>query len=205
MARPRADMDAAPRKMRASASVIGRRAKGRRTMPRYRFRGNAPQIPVSTYVADTASIIGRVTLGEDTSVWPGAVIRADSEPIVIGDRSNVQDCAVLHVDPGVPMRIGRGVTVGHQVMLHGCTIGDGTLVGIGAVVLNRAEIGEECLVAAGAIVTERKTFPPRSLIMGAPAKLVRELTAEDVAMLRAAADAYVKRRGFYLTELERLD
>jgi carbonic anhydrase/acetyltransferase-like protein (isoleucine patch superfamily) len=175
------------------------------TMPRYRFRGHAPQIPASTYVADTASIIGHVLLGEETSVWPGAVIRADSEPIVIGERSNVQDCAVLHVDPGVPMTIGRGVTVGHQVMLHGCTIGDGTLVGIQAVVLNHVVIGRDCLVAAGAIVTERKTFPERSLIMGAPAKVVRELTDEDVALLRTSADNYVRRRGYYLTELERLD
>jgi carbonic anhydrase/acetyltransferase-like protein (isoleucine patch superfamily) len=174
-------------------------------MPRYRFRGHAPVIPASAYVADTASIIGRVTLGEETSVWPGAVIRADSEPIVIGNGSNVQDCAVLHVDPGVPMTIGERVTVGHQAMLHGCTIGDGSLIAIQAVVMNHAVIGKECLVAAGAIVTERKAFPDRCLIMGAPAKVVRELTAEDIAMLRHAADAYVTRRGFYLTELERLD
>ena len=174
-------------------------------MPRYRFRGFVPQIPASTFVADTASVIGRVFLGEETSVWPGAVIRADSEPITIGDGSNVQDNAVLHVDPGVPMSIGRRVTIGHQVMLHGCTIGDGTLVGIQAIVLNNAVIGESSLVAAGAIVTERKTFPPRSLIMGAPAKVVRELSDDDVAMLERGADTYIKRRALYLTELTRLD
>jgi carbonic anhydrase/acetyltransferase-like protein (isoleucine patch superfamily) len=174
-------------------------------MPRYRFRGFTPQVPASTFVADTASVIGRVILGEETSVWPGAVIRADSEPITIGDGSNVQDSAVLHVDPGVPMTIGRRVTIGHQVMLHGCTIGDGTLVGIQAIVLNHAVIGESSLVAAGAIITERKTFPPRSLIMGAPAKVVRELTDEDVAMLERAAATYVTRRGLYLTELTRID
>jgi carbonic anhydrase/acetyltransferase-like protein (isoleucine patch superfamily) len=174
-------------------------------MPRYRFRGFTPQVPASTFVADTASVIGRVILGEDTSVWPGAVIRADSEPITIGDGSNVQDNAVLHVDPGVPMTIGRRVTIGHQVMLHGCIIGDGTLVGIQAIVLNHAVIGESSLVAAGAIITERKTFPPRSLIMGAPAKVVRELTDDDVAMLERAAATYVTRRGFYLTELTRVD
>ncbi len=174
-------------------------------MPRYAFRGNAPQIPASAYVADTATIIGRVLLGSDTSVWPGAVIRADSEPIVIGDGSNVQDNAVLHVDPGVPMAIGKRVTVGHQVMLHGCTIGDGCLIGIQAVVLNHVVIGAECLVAAGAIVTERKVFPPRSLIMGAPAKVVRELDEQGLALLRHSADAYVKRRALYLTELTRLD
>ena len=174
-------------------------------MPRYSFRGFAPQIPASAYVAETATVIGRAVLGEDTSVWPGAVIRADSEPIVIGEGSNVQDNAVLHVDPGVPMTIGRRVTVGHQVMLHGCTIGDGSLVGIQAIVLNHAVIGESSLVAAGSIVTERKTFPPRSLIMGAPAKVVRELTDDDLAMLKHAAETYIKRRGFYLTELVRLD
>jgi len=174
-------------------------------MPRYRFRGFEPQIPVSTYVAETASVIGRVILGEETSVWPGAVIRADSEPITIGAGSNVQDNAVLHVDPGVPMNIGRRVTVGHQVMLHGCTIGEGSLVGIQAIVLNHAVIGEHSLVAAGAIVTERKTFAPRSLIMGAPAKVVRELSDEDLQMLRNAADTYIRRRGYYLTELTRLD
>jgi len=174
-------------------------------MPRYRFNGIEPRIAASSYIADTASVIGHVILGEDTSVWPGAVIRAESEPITIGDGSNVQDNAVLHVDPGVPMTIGRRVTVGHQVMLHGCTIGDGCLIGLQSVVLNHVVIGEQCLVAAGAVVTERKTFPPRSLIMGAPAKVVRELTEDDLAMLRHGADTYVKRRALYLTKLERLD
>jgi carbonic anhydrase/acetyltransferase-like protein (isoleucine patch superfamily) len=174
-------------------------------MPRYRFRGHEPSIPASAFVADTATVIGRAILGELTSVWPGAVIRADSEPITIGEGSNVQDNAVLHVDPGVPMTIGRRVTVGHQVMLHGCTIGDGSLIGIQAIVLNHAVIGEECLVAAGAIVTEGKIFPPRSLIMGAPAKAVRELSEEHLAMLRHAAKTYIERRGFYLSELARLD
>jgi carbonic anhydrase/acetyltransferase-like protein (isoleucine patch superfamily) len=190
---------------RRATIAISRPLYIRCTMPRYRFRGFTPQVPASTFVADTASVIGRVILGEETSVWPGAVIRADSEPITIGDGSNVQDNAVLHVDPGVPMTIGRRVTIGHQVMLHGCTIGDGTLVGIQAIVLNHAVIGESSLVAAGAIITERKTFPPRSLIMGAPAKVVRELTDEDVAMLERAAATYVTRRGLYLTELTRID
>ena len=173
-------------------------------MPRYRFRGHEPQIPPSAFVAETASVIGRVLLGELTSVWPGAVIRADSEPIVIGEGSNVQDNAVLHVDPGVPMTIGRNVTVGHQVMLHGCTIGDGSLVGIQAIVLNHAVIGAQCLVAAGAVVTERKSFPERSLIMGAPARVVRTLTDDDLAMLANAAATYIKRREYYLNELQRI-
>lgn len=174
-------------------------------MPRYALRGIAPHIARSAFIADTATLIGRVVLGEETSVWPGAVIRADSEPIVIGDGSNVQDNAVLHVDPGMPLHVGLEVTVGHQVMLHGCTIGDGSLIGIQAVVLNRAVIGEQSLVAAGAIVTEGKTFPPRSLIMGAPAKVVRELDAATVAALRESAQAYNRRRGLYLAELTRLD
>ena len=174
-------------------------------MARYRFRGNAPQVHESAFVADSATLVGRVVLEELTSVWPGAVIRADSESIVVGKGSNVQDCAVLHVDPGVPMTIGANVTVGHQAMLHGCTIGDGSLIGIQAVVLNHAVIGRDCLVGAGAIVTEGKTFPERSLILGAPAKVVRTLTDADVAMLRNAAEAYVKRRGLYKTELERVD
>jgi len=173
-------------------------------MPRYRFRGFTPQIPASTYVADTASVIGRVILGEETSVWPGAVIRADSEPITIGDGSNMQDNAVLHVDPGVPMNIGRNVTVGHQVMLHGCTIGDGSLIGIQAVVMNGAVIGKQCLVGAGAIVTERKTFPDRMLIIGAPAKAMRELTDAEVANLASAAAGYVSRGGLFRDELERV-
>ena len=159
-------------------------------MPRYRFRGFAPEIPASTYVADTASVIGRVVLGEETSVWPGAVIRADSEPITIGEGSNVQDNAVLHVDPGVPMSIGRNVTVGHQVMLHGCTIGDGSLIGIQAVVMNGARIGRHCLVGAGTLVPEGKEFPDGVLIVGSPAKVVRELTPEQIERLKGAAAHY---------------
>ena len=174
-------------------------------MPRYRFRGHASQVSASTYVVDTVTFIGRVVLGERTSVWPGAVIRVDSEPIVIGNGSNVQDNAVLHVDPGIPMTIGERVTVGHQAMLHGCTIGDLSLIGIQAVVLNRVVIGRECLVAAGSILTEGKTFPDRSLIMGAPAVVKRTLTDEDIAKLHHSAATYILRRGFYLTELERID
>jgi carbonic anhydrase/acetyltransferase-like protein (isoleucine patch superfamily) len=161
-------------------------------MPRYRFRGFAPQIPASAYVADTASVIGRVVLGEETSVWAGAVIRADSEAITIGDGSNVQDNAVLHVDPGVPMTIGRNVTVGHQVMLHGCTIGDGSLIGIQSVVLNGARIGRHCLVGAGSLVTEGKSFPDGSLIVGRPARVVRALTEEQIAEIEKIAAHYVE-------------
>lgn len=171
-------------------------------MARYRFRGNAPQVHESAFVADSATLVGRVVLDELTSVWPGAVIRADSEPIVVGRGSNVQDCAVLHVDPGVPMTIGANVTVGHQAMLHGCTIGDGTLVGIKAVVLNGATIGRECLIGANALVPEGKAIPDRSLVVGSPGRVVRTLTDEDVARMKRAAEVYVANGERYRAGLE---
>ena len=173
-------------------------------MALYRLRDHAPQVPASAYVAAEASLIGQVTLGERASVWPGAVARGDNEPITIGDESNVQEGAVLHADPGYPLKIGNNVTVGHQVMLHGCTIGDGSLIGIQAVVMNGAVIGKQCLVGAGAIVTERKTFPDRTLIIGAPAKAMRELTDAEVANLASAAAGYVSRGGLFRDELERV-
>ena len=173
-------------------------------MALYRLREHAPQVPASAYVAAEASLIGQVTLGERASVWFGAVARGDNEPITIGTESNVQEGAVLHADPGYPLTIGAHVTVGHQVMLHGCTIGDGSLIGIQAVVMNGAVIGKQCLVGAGAIVTERKTFPDRSLILGAPAKVVRPLTDAELAGLRSAADGYVGRTTLFRDELERV-
>ncbi len=160
-----------------------------------------PQIAASAYVATEATIIGAAKLDEQVSVWPGAVIRADNEPIVVGAGSNVQEGAVLHTDPGIPLKVGAGVSVGHQAMLHGCIVGDGSLIGIQAVVLNRAAIGKECLVAAGAIVTEGKEFPDRSLILGAPAKAVRTLSDEEVANLRANAEDYARRAERYREEL----
>jgi carbonic anhydrase/acetyltransferase-like protein (isoleucine patch superfamily) len=170
----------------------------------YRYRDRTPRIPASAYVAPEATVIGDVTLGEHASVWPGAVIRADDDAIVVGANTNIQDCAVLHVDPGCPMTLGANVTVGHQATLHGCTIGEGTLVGLQAIVYNRAVIGKDCLIAAGAIVTEGKTFPDRSLIVGAPAKLQREVTQRDIDAMRANIDAYVRRGQAYRTELERV-
>src|SRR3546814_54380 len=133
---------------------------------------------------------------------PGAVIRADNEPIVVGQGSNIQEGAVLHVDPGCPLTIGQDVTVGHQAMLHGCTIHDGALVGIQAVVLNNAVIGKNCLVGAGAVVTEGKSFPERSLILGAPAKVVRTLSDEEVANLQKSAQSYAERAAHYKTDLQ---
>lgn len=173
-------------------------------MPIYKLDEYAPTVPASAYVSDEATLIGRVTLGEGASVWSGASIRADNEPVVIGDASNVQEGAVLHTDPGFPMQIAANVTIGHQAMLHGCTVGEGSLIGIQAVVLNGAVIGKGCLVGAGAIVTERKTFPDRSLILGAPARVVRELSDDEVARLRMSADNYAARGARYKTALTRI-
>lgn len=173
-------------------------------MALYRIRGHAPQVPATAYVAAEATLIGQVQLGEGATVWSGAVVRGDNEPIRIGDESNVQEGAVLHADPGFPLDIGRKVTVGHQAMLHGCSIGEGTLIGIQAVVLNGAVIGKGCLVGAGAIVTERKRFPDRSLILGAPARVARELTEEEVKRLEESAADYAARGATYRTELERV-
>ena len=152
----------------------------------------APQVHPSAFVADTARVIGRVTLAEDSSVWFGAVLRGDTDPITVGRGSNIQDGSVLHADIGVPLTIGEYVTVGHQVMLHGCTIGDESLIGIGAIVLNGARIGRHCLVGAGALVTEGKVFPDGSLILGSPAKVVRPLTPQEIEGLRQSAQHYIE-------------
>ena len=173
-------------------------------MPIYQLDEHIPDIAESAYVAPEATVIGRVTLGERSSVWPGAVLRADDDTITVGARSNVQDGAVLHVDPGCPLRVGADVTIGHLATLHGCTIGDGTLVGLGAIVYNKAVIGRDCLIAAGAIVTEGKVFPDRCLILGAPAKVLRPLTDQDLAALRENIRAYVQRGEHYRNSLKRL-
>lgn len=173
-------------------------------MPVYRLSGKTPQIPASAYVAAQATLIGQVSLGDRASVWFGAVVRGDNEPVHIGAASNVQEGAVLHADPGYPLNIGDRVTVGHQAMLHGCTIGEGSLIGIQAVVLNGAVIGKHCLVGAGALVTERKTFPDRSLIVGSPAVVKRELSDAEVANLEASAAGYAARAATFQTELERV-
>ena len=164
-----------------------------------------PEVHETAWVADSAAVIGRVRLESDASVWYGAVVRGDGEPIVIGQGSNVQDGSVLHTDRGFPLTIGQGVTVGHQVTLHGCTIGDGSLIGIQAVVLNGACIGRNCLVGAGALVTEGKTFPDNSLIMGSPAKVVRELSPEQAQRLRRSAENYVANARRHRNGLRRVD
>lgn len=173
-------------------------------MAMYKLGDYAPTIHESVFVADTATIIGQVTLGENASVWFGASIRGDNEPVTIGAGSNIQENAVLHADPGYPLAIEANVTVGHQAMLHGCTVREGALVGIQAIILNGAVIGRNCLVGAGAVVTEGKAFPDRSLILGAPAKVVRELTDEEVARLARTAAGYVERRELCKAQLVRI-
>lgn len=176
-------------------------------MPLYRLDGIAPTLPEdgSAWIAPSAEIVGDARLGSKTGVWFGAVIRADNTPILVGARSNVQEGAMLHSDPGAPLTIGGGVTIGHHAVVHGCTIGDNVLIGIGAVVLNRAVIGSDSLVGAGALVTEGKNFPPGSLIVGAPARVARALSADEIARLRQSASGYVARARQFATGLERLD
>ncbi|MEY4268487.1 MAG: hypothetical protein RIS90_3022 [Pseudomonadota bacterium] len=157
----------------------------------YELDGLAPQIADTAWVADSAQVMGDVVLAANTSVWFGAVLRGDTETIRIGRGSNIQDLSVLHADVGMPLTVGEDVTVGHQVMLHGCTIGDGSLIGIGAVVLNGAVIGKGCLVGAGALVTEGKVFADGSMILGSPAKVVRQLSPEQLEGLRRSAQHYV--------------
>ena len=157
-------------------------------MALYELDGKAPKLGRGAWVAETATVIGDVELGEDASVWFGAVVRGDSEHITVGARTNIQDGSVLHADAGKPLVIGAGVTVGHQVLLHGCTVADGALVGNQAVVLNGARIGRNCIVGAGSVVTENKEFPENSLIIGAPARVVKTLDAAAAEMIRRNAD-----------------
>jgi carbonic anhydrase/acetyltransferase-like protein (isoleucine patch superfamily) len=170
-------------------------------MPLYALGDKGPIIARSAYVAPNAAVIGNVVLAENVSIWFGATLRGDNECISVGAGSNVQEVAVLHTDPGFPLSVGANVTVGHQVTLHGCTIGDGSLIGIQAVVLNGAVIGNQCLIGAGAVVTEGKVFPDRSLILGAPAKRVRELSAEELAGLERSAAVYIRRQLYYRENL----
>ncbi|OOG56176.1 gamma carbonic anhydrase family protein [Polaromonas sp. C04] len=157
----------------------------------YELDGTVPRVADSAWVADSAQVMGNVELAQDASVWFGVVIRGDTETIRIGRGSNIQDLSVLHADIGMPLTVGENVTVGHKVMLHGCTIGDESLIGIGAVVLNGAKIGKNCLVGAGALVTEGKEFADGSMIIGSPAKAVRQLTPEQIAGLKLSAQHYV--------------
>ena len=166
-------------------------------MPNYAIHGLAPSFGEGAWAAPSADLIGDVRLGARASIWFGAVIRADNTPIIIGADSNVQDGAVGHSDPGAPLTVGTGVTVGHMAILHGCTVLDGALIGMGARVLNGAVIGERCLVGAGALVTEGKIFEPQMLIVGSPARAIRALTEQEVAALTVSAAHYADKAAHY--------
>jgi carbonic anhydrase/acetyltransferase-like protein (isoleucine patch superfamily) len=173
-------------------------------MALYKLGGISPTVAPSVYVAPNAAVIGNVLLADHSSVWFGATLRGDNEAITIGQGSNVQDGAVMHTDPGFPLILGAQVTVGHQAMLHGCTVGGGSLIGIQAVVMNAAIVGKGCLVGAGAVLTERKVFADGTLILGAPGKVVRDLTEDERAELLKAAAHYTARAAYYRSQLQLL-
>ena len=170
-------------------------------MPLYALGDLTPSIHPTAWVAPSADLIGDVRLGSHCSVWFGAVIRADNTPIILGDETNFQDGAIGHSDPGAPLTLGARVTVGHQAILHGCTIEDEALVGMGARILNGAVIGSQCIVGAGALVTEGKVFEPRSLIVGSPARAVRSLSDDQVTLLKISAAHYAEKAARYAAEL----
>lgn len=168
----------------------------------YQLEQRVVQVAESVFIAPSADVIGQVQLAEQSSVWFNAVLRADAEPISVGPRTNIQDGAVLHVDPGFPLQLGEGVTVGHQAMLHGCTVGDYSLIGIHAVVLNGARIGRHCLIGAHALVPEGMDIPDGSLVLGAPAKIKRELSREQCEQLQQSAVEYVRKAAAYRQGLQ---
>lgn len=170
----------------------------------YQLGDRIPEIDPSAFVFENASVIGTVKLGREVSVWPHATLRGDNEPIVIGDFSNVQEGCALHTDPGCPLTVESNVTLGHQAMLHGCTVKEGSLIGIQAIVLNRAVIGRGCLIGAGALVTEGKVIPDFSLVVGSPARVIRELTLEERTRLMESARVYAAKGKQYASELKRL-
>ena len=171
----------------------------------YQLDDLTPDVHPTAWVADNAQVMGQVSLAENASVWYGAVLRGDNDSISVGRNSNVQDGSVLHTDHGSPLVIGDDVTIGHQVMLHGCSVGDCSLIGMGSVVMNGARIGRNCIVGAGALITEGKQFPDGVLIIGAPAKVVRELSAEQISQLQASASHYVVQQRRHARTLKRID
>jgi carbonic anhydrase/acetyltransferase-like protein (isoleucine patch superfamily) len=175
-------------------------------MPIYELNGERPEFPGEGqyYVADTAVLIGRVRLKREASVWFGAVLRGDNEWIELGERSQIQDNCTLHTDLGFPLTVGDNCVIGHNVILHGCIVGDDSLIGMGAIMLNGSKVGRNCLVAAGAVVTEGKTFPDNSLVVGAPARVIRTLDAKAAEMIREGADTYVQRWKDYTKGLKRI-
>lgn len=167
--------------------------------------GIVPRLPAGfCFVAPSAELIGNITLGEDVSIWFGAILRGDNDLISIGARTNIQDLSMVHVDPGVPVSVGENCTIGHRAILHGCTIGDNTLVGMGATILNGARIGRNCLIGAGALVTEGKEIPDGSLVVGAPGKVVRQLDAAAIEGLKRSAETYVLNARRFATGLRTL-
>jgi carbonic anhydrase/acetyltransferase-like protein (isoleucine patch superfamily) len=173
-------------------------------MALYQLNDDAPQLASGAWVADSAQVIGLVALGEDASVWFGAVLRGDNEMLSIGRGSNIQDGSVVHTDMGYPVTLGERVTVGHQVMLHGCTVGDESLIGIQSILLNGSKIGKHCLVGAGSLVTAGSEFPDGTLIMGRPAKVVRQLTHEQIEGLRHSAEHYIENARRFKSALKRI-
>jgi len=176
-------------------------------MPTYEIAGKRPSLPDdgSSWIAPSADVIGDAQLGREVSIWFGAVIRADNTPIVVGDRTNIQEGAMLHSDPDAPLTIGTGCTIGHHAILHGCTVGDNVLIGMGATILNNAVIGDNCLIGAGALITERKVFPAGSLIKGVPGKVVRELDPSEISALQNSAFSYAEKLVLYAKGLKRID
>ncbi|MBW8636515.1 gamma carbonic anhydrase family protein [Hoeflea sp. WL0058] len=174
-------------------------------MALYKLDDESPNLPDGFFwVAESASVIGKVNIGEDVGIWFGSVLRGDNEPITIGKGTNVQENCVMHTDKGFPLVIGEGCTIGHRAMLHGCTIGDNSLIGMGAIVLNGAKIGANCLIGAGALVTEGKEIPDNSLVVGSPAKPVRELDDKAVAMLQWSSRHYIENARRFAAGLERI-
>jgi carbonic anhydrase/acetyltransferase-like protein (isoleucine patch superfamily) len=175
-------------------------------MPIYELDGQAPEFPGEGdyWVADTATLIGRVRLRHEASVWFGALLRGDNEWIELGERSQIQDNCTLHTDPGFPLTVGRDCVIGHNVILHGCIVGDNSLIGMGAILLNGAKIGANSVVGAGSVITEGKSFPDNSLVIGAPARVIRTLDEKAAAMIRTGADVYVQRWKRYRQGLKRI-
>lgn len=172
---------------------------------KYKLGDKQPNIPESCFIAPSASVIGDVQMGENASIWFNCVVRADNDTISIGKNSNVQDGSVLHVDQGKPIDIKENVTIGHKAMVHGCTIGDNSLIGINAVVLNGAKIGSNCLIGANALVTENMEVPDGSMALGSPAKVVRQLSEKNIALLKKGGEHYVENSARYNKELVALD
>ncbi len=173
-------------------------------MSLFKLGDKQPQLGANAWVAPNATVIGDIRLGANSSIWFNATLRGDNDPITIGDNTNIQDGSVLHTDEGIPMHIGANVTVGHLVMLHGCTVGDGSLIGIGSVLLNRSVIGQGYIVGANTLIPEGKVFADHSLIVGSPGKVIRRLSEEEVARLQHSADHYVANWQRYLRELAAL-